>query len=108
MAIEWIAIAATVKPYVKDYIADRAKKIAEERADGILAGLYRKVVPDEKLVKANESFVSRFGKELDSAVDLATLNIDVYHAALKQFLCNPSVQDALLAPLDDESGLDWK
>jgi hypothetical protein len=104
MAIEWIAISAAVIPHVKKYAANRADKLA----DGVLAKTYRRLVPDEKLVKANQTFVSRFGKELDSAIDLATLTAEPYQRALEIFLSSPSVQDALQAPLDGHSDLDWE
>jgi hypothetical protein len=108
VAIEWLAISAAVIPHIKTCAADRAEKLAEKSADNVLAKIYRRVVPDEKLVKANEAFVSRFGKELDSAMDLATLNAETYQEALKLFLGNPSVQDAIQAPLDGRSELNWQ
>ena len=52
--------------------------------------------------------MTRFSKELDSAMDLPTLLAEGYQEALKLFLSNPSVQDALLAPLDGESQLNWE
>ena len=76
-------------------------------ADGLLARTYRRLVPDEKLVRANETFVSRFSKELDSAIDLATLNAEPYQLALQQFLESPTVQEVIQAPLDGQSELDW-
>ena len=108
MAIEWIAISTAVLPYVKKYAADRAERLATQSADGALAKIYRRIVPDEKLAKANESFVTRFGKELDSAMDLPTLSAESYEEALKAFLENPSVQDTILAPLDGRSEMDWQ
>lgn len=99
MAIEWFAISAAVSPYLKKYAAERAERLAANYADGVFAKIYRRVVPDEKLVKANEAFVTRFGKELDSAVDLPTVTGGPYQEALRQFLSNPSVQDAIQAPL---------
>ena len=107
MAIEWVAISAAVIPFLRKYASDWAVKLATKSADSALEKLYRCVIPDEKLVKINEAFVSRFSKELDSAMDLPTLTADAYRDALKEFLLNPSVQDALQAPLDGESELDW-
>jgi len=105
MAIEWVAISAVVGAYLRKYAAERAEKLATRYADGVFAKTYRRLVPDGKLVQANEAFVTRFSKELDSAVDLPTLLAEGYQEALKLFLSNPSVQDALLAPLDGESQL---
>ena len=106
MAIEWVAIAAAVTPYLKKYATNRAEKLAAKYTDGLLASAYRRLVPDEKLLKANEAFVTRFSKELDSAIDLPTLTAEPYDEALQLFLCNPSVQDALQAPLDGQTQLD--
>jgi predicted NACHT family NTPase len=108
MAIEWLAISAAVIPHIRKYAADRAAKLAGQYADGVLAKIYRRVVPDEKLVKANEAFVTRFSKELDSSMDLPTLHGAPYQEALQLLLGNPSVQDALQSPLDGESELDWE
>jgi len=104
VAIAWIAISAVVIPHLKKYAANRADKLA----DHVLAKTYKRLVPDEKLAKANQTFVVRFGKELDSAIDLATLNTAVYQQAVETFLSNPSVQDVLQAPLDGQSDLDWE
>lgn len=81
MAIEWLAISAAVIPHIRKYAADRAGKLAGQYADGVLAKIYRRIVPDEKLVKANEAFVTRFSKELDSSMDLPTLQAAPYHEA---------------------------
>jgi hypothetical protein len=102
--IEWVAVAAAVGPHIKNYAAARADKIA----DGVLARTYRRILPGEKLLKANEAFVARFGKELDSTVDLSTLTARPYQDALKVLLANPSTQDVLTAPLDGSSELNWK
>lgn len=106
MVIEWAAISGAVTPRIKKYAADRAEKLATKYADGLLAKAYRRIVPDEKLVKTNEAFVLRFSKELDSAMDLPSLNAQPYQDALKVFLSNAYVQDAIQAPLDGDSRLD--
>jgi hypothetical protein len=108
MVIEWVAISAAVIPHIKRYAADRAEKLASKYSDGLLAGTYRRIVPDEKLVKANEAFVLRFSKELEYVNDLPTLNTPAYEQALQVLLSNQSVQEALHAPLDAQSELDWK
>jgi hypothetical protein len=97
MAIEWVAISAVVTQYIKKYATEGAEKLAKRYADGVLAKPFSRFVPEAKLAKANEAFTSRFGKELESAMDLATLNARSYEEALKLFLCNSSAQDALLA-----------
>lgn len=104
MAIEWIAISAAVIPYLEKYAADRAERLA----DSVFAKAYRRVVPDQKLIRANQTFVVRFGKELDSSIDLATLTTKAYQEALQFFLQSPSVQDLLQAPLDGYSDLAWE
>jgi hypothetical protein len=104
MPIEWIAISAAVAPHVKKYAAGRADRLA----DGALARAYRRIMPDEKLMRANEAFVTRFSKELDSAADLATLNAEPYQMALQEFMANPTVQEAIQSPLDGQSEFDWK
>ena len=102
MPIEWAAISAAVVPFLKNY----ARRQAEKLADSGLGEIYRRVVPDEKRNKANDAFVTRFGKELESAMDLPTLQAGAYQDALEAFLCNDSVQDAIQAPLDGQSELD--
>jgi GTPase SAR1 family protein len=102
--IELVAVLAAVSPHIKDYAASRADKIA----DGLLARAFRWIVPDEKLLKANEIFVMRFGKELDSTMDLSTLTAREYQAALETLLANATAQDVLMAPLDGRSELDWR
>ncbi len=106
MLIEWAAISAAVTPHIQKYAAERAEKLAGKYADGIFAKTYRRIVPDQKLVKANQAFVTRFDDELDTAMDMPTLNAKPYEDALKLFLANPYVQDAIQAPLDGESKLD--
>jgi hypothetical protein len=46
-------------------------------------------------MRANEVFVTRFGKELDGAIDLPTLTAESYREALKGLLSNWTVQDKL-------------
>ena len=104
MVFEPTAVLAVVLPFVKDYLKGKAEKLLDSGVESAWAKLTDKGLA----VKANEAFVERFGKELDSAVDLATLTSSAYQAALESFLHNPSVQDAILAPLDGESELDWK
>ena len=106
MAVEWVAIAAAIAPHIKKFAAERAEKLAAKAADGVLAKLYRRVLPDEKAVRADKAFLSRFGKELESWIELDTLLAEPYREALKHFLKNPSVQDSLMAPLDGKSELD--
>ena len=106
--IEWAAISAVVGGYLKKYASERMERLASEQADGALAKVYRRFVPDKNLEKVNEIFVTRFQKELDSAIDVPTLTAKAYREALQTFLCNDYVQDALQAPLDGESELDGK
>src|SRR4051794_25834888 len=107
MPIEWMAISAAVMPVIQKYLTGRAEKLGESYADRAFAKVYRRFVPPEKLVKANEAFVLRFGKELDSAMDLpTTLMAEPYQRALETFLCNDSVQEWIQAPLDGRSELD--
>jgi hypothetical protein len=106
MLIEWAVISAAIAPHVKKYIAEKAGKLAKDYADSQLSQLYKKVVTPEKLMKATESFVVGFDKELYSAADLPTLTIPAYREALKTFLSDPDVIEALETPLDGESTLD--
>lgn len=108
VAIEWLVISAALAPHIKRYVATRAEKLAAKSADNVLLRIYQRLIPEEKIVRANEAFVVQFAHELNSAVDLATLEAESYQEALKTFLGNPSVQDALLAPLDAQSKLDWE
>ncbi|MDQ6760718.1 MAG: hypothetical protein M3Z32_12770 [Acidobacteriota bacterium] len=57
-----------------------------------MAKAYRRIIPEPKLVKANEAFVLRFSEELNSTMDLATLNAGPYANALAIFLSNDAVQ----------------
>ena len=104
--IEWAAIAAAVAPYLKDYAKGRAKKLAGEQADNALSNLYAKLVPNKTLTQVNQAFATRFAKELDSSIDLPTLQSEPYKDALVQFLKNPSVQDLIQAPLDGDTAPD--
>ena len=104
--LEWAAISAAAIPHIRKYAADRVEKLASEYADGLFAKTYRRIVPDEKLVKANEAFVANFSNELDSSMDLPSLSEQAYQDALKDFIANPYVQDAIQAPLDGECKLD--
>lgn len=104
--IEWAVISAAVLPHIKKYASEEAEKLAKDSADKGIAKLYRRLVPDEKLVKATEAFVVRFNKELDSAADLPTLTLPAYQEALKTFLSDPDVLEALETPLDAQSPLD--
>ncbi len=106
MPLDPIAIAAAVLPSVTKFAADRVKKLAENEADGKLAALYNRLLPDEKLRKINETFANRFTKELESAMDLPTLQADSYARALTEFLKNPSVQDEIAKPLDGITAVD--
>ena len=106
--IEWVAISAAVLPHIKKYASERAGKLAGKYADGVLSKTYRRFVPDEKLIKANEAFVAKFDEELDLVLDLKTVTGSSYEEALKAFLKNGNVQDLIQAPLDGESDLDWQ
>ena len=108
MPIEWAAVSAVLLPHVTKYAREMGIKLASTYSDGVLSKLYRSIVPEEKLVQANQAFVLRFGKELDYAIDLPTISAEVYKTALAVFLRNDSVQDALQAPLDGQSDLDWQ
>src|SRR4051794_27593849 len=100
MLIAWAAISAAVIPYIQKYACERAEKLASKYADHLLANMYRRIVPDEKLVKANEAFVMNFDEELDLAIEVPTLSAKAYEDALKVFLRNAYVQDTIQAPLD--------
>jgi hypothetical protein len=94
--------------HIKKLAAERAEKLAAKAGDEALAMLYSRLVLEDKLVKANELFVTRFSKELDSTMDLPTLSSNEFSQGLKRFLENPTVQDALVAPMDAHSELDWQ
>ena len=104
MPIEWAVISALVIKFLKTYAAGRAKELAKQQLDSVFA----KITTPDTLTQLNEAFAIRFGKELDSVIDLPTLEAEPYRQALQLFLPNPSVQDILLAPLDGESPVDWK
>lgn len=106
MLIEWAVISAAVVPHTKKYVAEKAGKLAKDYTDSKLSQLYKRLVPDQKLIKATEAFVVGFDKELYSAADVPTLTIPAYVEALKTFLADPDVLEALESPLDGESKLD--
>lgn len=107
MLIEWAAVSAAIVPQIKKYAAERAIKLGRDYSDSKLAQLYKRVIPDQKLVKAVEAFVLRFDKELDSAADVPTLTVPAYRSALEVFLSDPDVLETLETPLDAKSDLDW-
>lgn len=107
MAIDW-ALSAALIAHLKKIFDSQADRAVSRQADGIVGRIYRRFVPDKHLVDANKIFVGRFAKELDSAIDLPELQMSSYQEALERFLCNPSVQDILAAPLDGTSPLDWE
>jgi hypothetical protein len=98
MVIEWAMISGVAVPHIKEFARNAGVKLAAKYSDGLFAEAYRRVVPDAKLVKANEAFVQRFSDELGSAMDLPTLNAAPYASALAAFLSNESVQSVLHAP----------
>ena len=108
MVISWIPLSPGLLKYLGKFAESQAEKLAAKQADGLLARAYRKLVPGKRLREANEAFVMRFGKELDSAMDLPTIQAEAYKKALDQFLCNTTVQSTLLAPLDGTSEFDWE
>ncbi len=108
MPFDVMSISTSIFPFLKALASGLAEKLATRYADKSLADTYRLLVPDQKLLKANQAFVSRFSKELDSSVDLETLNGEAYRTALESFLKNPTVQEEIQLPLDGQSGLDWK
>jgi len=85
MPIEWLAVSAAVTPHLKQYLQGRAEKLAAAKADSTLASLYRRIVPDHRLLAANEAFLTRFSKELDYTTDLPTLTADSYQDALATY-----------------------
>src|SRR4051812_38348641 len=107
MLLEVAAISAVVAPHVKKYVAGKVAKLASSYADKKLAQLYQRIVPDQKLQKAVDSFITAFDKELYSAIDNPTLTGPPYQDALKLFLADPDVLESLEKPLDLESELDW-
>jgi hypothetical protein len=106
MPLDWIAIAPKVLPFLKKYADELSNKLMSKSADVTLEKTQRLILTDKNIAQANEAFVTRFTKELDSSIDLPTLNAKPYQDALQSFLCNPNVQHAILAPLDEQSKLD--
>ena len=106
--MDWLSVSVVVLPYIREYAKERAAKLARALGAAEIAKALDRILPEGKLVKANEAFVSRFSKELDSAIDLGTLTSGPYQSALKSFLSNPSVQETLQAPLDGFSELNWE
>src|SRR5215467_6699566 len=106
MLLEWAVISAAVTPHIKKYVTDKAAKLATDYADSNLAKLYKRLAPDQKLSRAVEAFVAAFDKELYSAIENPTLTGPAYQDALKLFLADPDVLEALEKPLDAQSELD--
>ncbi len=105
--LEWAVISAAVAPHIKKYVTEKAAKLASGYADSAAAKLYKRLMPDQKLQKAVESFVAAFDKELRSTIQNHTLTGPAYPAALKIFLADYDVLEALEKPLDAQSELDW-
>src|SRR3954453_7528019 len=108
MPVEWVSISAAVIPFVRKYAAETAAKLAAKSTDHMLANTYRRLLPDDRLLKANEAFLDRFRKELTYTADLPTINAEAYSQALRSFLSNDIVQDELQRPLDGQSSIDWE
>jgi len=64
MLLEWAVISAAVTPHIKKYVTEKSAKLASGYADSATAKLYKRLVPDQKLQKAVEAFVTAFDKEL--------------------------------------------
>jgi hypothetical protein len=105
--LEWAVISAAVAPHIKKYVTEKAAKLASGYADSAAAKLYKRLMPDQKLQKAVESFVAAFDKELRSTIQNPTLTGPAYPDALKVFLADFDVLEALEKPLDAQSELDW-
>jgi len=105
--LEWAVISAAVAPHIKKYVTEKAAKLASGYADSAAAKAYKRLMPDQKLQKAVESFVSAFDKELRSTIQNPTLTGPAYPDALKIFLADYDVLEALERPLDAQSELDW-
>src|SRR5579864_2512478 len=105
--LEWTVISAAVAPHIKKYVTEKAAKLASGYADSTAAKLYKRLMPDQKLQKAVESFVAAFDKELRSTIQNPTLTGSAYPDALKIFLADYDVLEALEKPLDAQSELDW-
>ena len=103
--LEWAVISAAVAPHIKKYITEKSAKLASGYADSTAAKLYKRLMPDQKLQKAVESFVSAFDKELRSTIQNPTLTAAAYADALKIFLSDYDVLEALEKPLDAQSEL---
>jgi GTPase SAR1 family protein len=105
--LEWAVISTAVAPHIKKYVTEKAAKLASGYADSTAAKLYKRLMPDQKLQKAVEAFVAAFDKELRSTIQNPTLTGPAYPDALKIFLADYDVLEALEKPLDAESELDW-
>lgn len=105
--LEWAAISAAVAPHIKKYVMEKAAKLVSGYADSTAAKLYKRLMPDQKLHKAVEAFVAAFDKELRSTIENPTLIGLTYSDALKIFLTDYDVLEALEKPLDAQSELDW-
>src|SRR5215475_5410329 len=106
MLLEWAVISAAVTPHIKKYVTEKAAKLATASADSAAAKLYKRLVPDQKLAKAVETFVAAFDKELYSAIENPTLTGPTYPEALKLFIVDPDVLEALENLLAAQSELD--
>jgi GTPase SAR1 family protein len=104
--LEWAVISATVAPHVKRYVTEKAAKLAAGHVDSAAAKLYKRLMPDKKLQKAVEAFVAAFDKELRSTIENPTLT-GSFFPALKIFLTDHDVLEALEKPLDAQTELDW-
>lgn len=105
--LEWAVISAAAAPHIKKYVTEKTAKLASGYADSAAAKLYKRLMPDQKLQKAVESFVAAFDKELRSTIQNPTLTGPAYPEALKIFLADYNVLEALEKPLDAQSELDW-
>lgn len=99
MPIEWVMISGAVMGFARKYLEHRLSDYAD--ANLRLPG------QTEILKKANQAFVDRFSRELDSVIDLPTVTEDSYQRALQTFLSHTEVQDKLAETLDGWSDLDW-
>ena len=99
MPIEWAMISGAVTAFAHKYLEHRLSDFAD--------GHLKLPGQSEILKRANQAFIDRFSKELDSLIDLPTITEEAYRAALQTFLLNPAVQDKLADTLDGWSDLDW-
>ena len=76
--LEWAVISAAVAPHIKKYVTEKTAKLASGYADSTAAKLYKRLVPDQKLQKAVESFLAAFDKELRSTIQNPTLSGQAY------------------------------